>query len=132
MNCFTKYLTALTLGLVTASSFANPPRYLSTDNQTSVESNAFVAGTFPSPTPSKAKAVNDVPWIVVQMACYGRSTGKMCPATIKMATNTSTPEVLASVEMNVDTGVINILSIDTSSKYNLIVNGPGKVTLIEK
>lgn len=122
-----KRLTALFLTLFATATFA-VPQYLIINNTTNVESNAYIANAYPSSMPSKPKAVNRVPWFVVQMACYRHTEGRQCPATIKMETNTSNPVDLAYVQLNLDTGAITVLSV-VNPKYVLTVNGLAQVTL---
>lgn len=127
MNRITHYLSALTLGLSTTVALATPTA-LTTHNLTDVESNAYIGGTIPSPVPTKPNYNNVVPWIVVQMACYGRTIDGDCPATIKMATNTAKPVEIGEVFLNMVTGEINPKFISANG-YTLTVNGPGEVTL---
>ena len=128
MNRFTHCLIALSIGLFSGAALASPPSYMMTHNKTDVESNAYIGGSIASPNPSKPNADNRVPWIVVQIACHGRSNGKICPATIKMATNTNNPITLGDVQLSTDTGLITPSQL-TANGYTLTVNGPGEVTL---
>lgn len=126
MNCFSKSLAVITLGLSAATAFASPA-YLTTHNNTNVESNAFISGT-PSPNPTKAKSTNSVMWVVVRMACYGHTNGNKCPAVIKMATDTAKPVELGTVSVDVETGDITPKRLSANG-YTLTVNGPGEATL---
>ncbi|MDP1601971.1 MAG: hypothetical protein Q8M03_01775 [Legionella sp.] len=128
MNRFMQHLTALTLGLVTSAAMAALPTSLTTHNLTNVESNAYVAGTIPSPVPTKANSNSVVPWLVVQMACYGRSVGDICQATIKMATNTANPVDIGDVYLNMKTGEITPTHL-SGNGYTFTVNGIAEVTL---
>jgi hypothetical protein len=122
-----KHITAIALTLVTSVALAVPPSLI-THNLTNVESNAYVAGSIPSPMPSKANSNTVVPWLVVQMACYGRTTNDLCPATIKMASNTANPVTLGNVFMNMKTGQITPAHV-SGNGYTLTVNGPAEATL---
>jgi hypothetical protein len=127
VNRFIQQLTALTLCFVTSAVMAMPTS-LTTHNLTNVESNAYVAGTIPSPVPTKANSNSVVPWLVVQMACYGRTTGDICPATIKMATNTPNPIELGNVFLNMKTGEITPTHVSANG-YTFTVNGIAEATL---
>jgi len=126
---FIKKLLCSTLLVVTSGAFA-APQYLVIDNQTSVESNAFVAGVHGSSNPSKPHQVNMVPWFTVQIACYRHAVNRECPATIKMATNAN-PEELAQVHLNLDTGAVTVVSVNPNSHYKFKINGNANVTLME-
>lgn len=126
MNRFTRYATATAIGLFSSVVLA-APQYLITHNLTDVESNAYVAGQA-SPAPTKARSTNLVSWFVVKMACYGHSTNGKCPAEIKMATNTASPILLGTVEMDTETGIITPATLSNNG-YTLTVNGPGETTL---
>lgn len=128
MSRFIKHLSALTLCLAATVTFAAPPANLITHNKTSLESNAFIAGTIPSTSPTKANSTNVVPWFVVQMACYGHVVNRLCPATIMMATNTAKPFELGKVSLNMDTGEIKVVSV-TANGYKLTINGRAEATL---
>jgi hypothetical protein len=127
MNRFTSCLSALTLSLASFAAMA-VPSVLITHNLTDVESNAYVAGVIPSTTPSKAHSTNRVPWIVVQMACYGHTVNGKCSATIKMASNTASPIELGEVFMNMTTGEITPSALSANG-FLFTVNGPGEATL---
>lgn len=126
MNLMLKTLSAITLSLSTAVAFATPA-YLVTHNNTSEESNAYIAGV-PSPYPTKAKATGKVLWNMVRIACYNHTKDGKCSAVIKMATNTSNPIVLGTVSMELATGDITPKSL-TSNGYTIAVNGPGETTI---
>jgi hypothetical protein len=128
VNRITQYLSALALGLSTTIALATPSS-LTTHNLTDVESNAYIEGNIPSPVPSKPNYNNVVPWIVVQMACYGRTIDGKCPATIKMATNTANPIELGQVFLNMANGEITPAEGLSANGYTLTVNGIGEVTL---
>jgi hypothetical protein len=122
-------ILALSLGIITA--FAAKPEYLKTDNTTNVESNAFIGGV-PSIYPTPANSKKQVYWNLVRLACFQHTTdnGKICPAVIKMATNTAKPIELGKVTLNLETGEINPKYLSNNG-YALIVNGPGDTTLIK-
>lgn len=126
------FLSALTTAAcILAGSIASAsPAYLTTHNNTNVESNAFINGTIASPSPTKANSDHSVMWIVVRMSCYGHIQNGLCPATIKMATDTGTPIDLGNVTINVETGDILPKELHANG-YHFIVNGPGEVTLTE-
>lgn len=121
---------ALALLTHVAFSILPLPQYLTINNTTSVQSNAYVAGVYPSSVPSNPKEVNLVPWFVVRMACIHHSNGKQCPATIKMATNTPNPIDLADLQLNLETGEITVLRL-YPTHYKLTVDGFAQVTLSE-
>lgn len=127
MNSMLKSISALALSLSAASALA-VPAFLTTHNNTDVESNAYVAGTIPSPHPTKARSTRQVHWNMVRLACYGHTTAGKCSALIKMATNTATPVDLGYVSMNLDTGAITPQTL-SGNGYTLTVNGPGEATI---
>lgn len=127
MNLILKGLSVMTLSLGTAASFA-APAYLTSHNNTNFESNAYVAGTIPSPYPTAPNSTNQVFWNLVKMACYGHTANGKCPATIKMASNTADPIVIGTVVMDLESGDINPKRISDNG-FTLVVNGPGEVSL---
>jgi hypothetical protein len=128
MNLLFKSISAIALSLSAVTSFA-APAYLITHNNTSEESNAFIAGA-PSIYPTPANSTKQVYWNLVKIACYGHTSGKTCPAVIKMATNTANPIELGTVSMNLDTGDISP-KVFSSNGYTFIVNGPGEATIVK-
>lgn len=127
MNLMLKSISAIALSLTAASALA-VPAYLTTHNNTSEESNAYIAGTIPSPYPTLAHSTRQVPWNMVRFACYGHTTNGRCPALVKMATNTGTPVEIGYVSMELDTGDITPKSISAHG-YTLTVDGPGEATI---
>lgn len=127
MNSMLKSISALVLSLSAASALA-VPTYLTTHNNTNEESNAYVAGSIPSPYPTAAHSSRQVPWNMVRFACYGHTTNGKCNAVIKMATNTSNPIEIGTVTMELDTGDISPKTLSAKG-YTLIVNGPGEATI---
>ncbi|CAM2947073.1 hypothetical protein [Legionella worsleiensis] len=127
MNLMLKSISAIALSLSAATAFA-VPTYLITHNNTNVESNAFIAGTIPSPYPTPANSTRQVYWNMVKMACYGHTTNGRCSALIKMATNTSAPIELGYVSMELDSGDISP-KVLSAKGFTLTVNGPGEATI---
>lgn len=127
MKLVLKSLSAIALSLAAAAALA-APAYLTTHNNTNEESNAYVAGTIPSPYPTKAHSTRQVYWNMVKMACYGHSTGGKCTALIKMATNTANPIELGTVTMELESGDITPKQLSNQG-YTMIVNGPGETTI---
>jgi hypothetical protein len=130
MKLMLKSLTAITLSLSTLSAFAMPT-YLTTHNETDVESNAFVVGSgqqTPSPYPTLAHSTRQVYWTAVRMACYGKTTGNKCSAVIKMETNTSNPVEIGTLAMDLVTGEITPAVLKANG-YTVTVNGPGESTI---
>lgn len=131
MNQRSKTMTAIALGLATTVAFATPPKQLITHNTTSVESNAYVAGTIPSQHPTRPYSNTSTPWAAVKMACFGHVTNGKCWALVKMATNTDTPIELGIVSIEMDTGIITPSQLSANG-YTLTVNAPGETTLSEE
>lgn len=128
MKFMLKSLSAIALCLGTTSALA-VPAYLITHNNTNVESNAYIAGTIPSPYPTSAHQSRKVFWNMVRIACYGHTTpDQKCSASIKMETNTANPIDLGVVTMELTTGDITPKRISQNG-YTLTVNGPGETTL---
>ncbi len=124
-----KSLSAITLGLSTFAAFATPT-HLTTHNNTTEESNAFIAGV-PSPYPTAPNKTRQVFWNLVKMACYGHTPDKdknKCEATIKMATNTASPITIGTLSMDLATGDINPKELSAKG-YTLTVNGLGETTI---
>jgi hypothetical protein len=115
----------LVLGTATALA---APSYLTTHNNTSEESNAYIAGTIPSPYPTAANSTRQIYWNLVKIACFGKSTNGQCAAVIKMATNTANPIVIGTVSMNLETGAITPQTMSANG-YTFTVNGPGEATI---
>ena len=130
MKKISLFCSALSLSLTASFALATPPKQLITHNETSVESNAFVAGTIPSQHPTKPYADNHVMWASVRMACFGHLTNGRCPALIRMKTNTENPVDLGTVTIDLNTGDIQPKSIHANG-YTMIVNGPAETTLLE-
>jgi hypothetical protein len=130
MKLMLKSLAALALSLAAATALA-VPAYLITHNNTDLESNAYIAGTIPSPYATPAHDFRKVYWTMVRMACYGHTTDKKkikCSALIKVGTNTPNPIDVGTVVMDLETGDITPKQISNNG-YTLIVNGPGEATL---
>ena len=127
MSSFLKGIAALGLSTFAAVALAAPANFVA-HNNTDEESNAFIAGTIPSPTPTKPHSTNKTAWFVVKMACFGHMKGNRCPAVVKMATNTSQPIVVGELEMDLETGDISPKTL-SGNGYTVIVNGPGEATI---
>lgn len=127
MNFMLKSITAITLSLSAATTLATPV-YLTTHNNTDLESNAYIAGTMASPYPTAPNSTRQVYWNMVRLACYGHTSNGRCPALIKMATNTSNPIEIGYVSMELETGDITPKQLSAKG-YTLTVNGPGEATI---
>lgn len=122
-------LAATALTLTTTAALASPI-LLITHNTTDLESNAFIAGTIKSHYPSKPHSDNKVSWVSVKMACFGHTIGTLCPALIRMNTNTSNPIDIGTVSVDLNTGDITPKQI-TANGFTVIVNGPGETTIVK-
>lgn len=103
-------LQRISMALLLSATFAiyAAPKELIIHNMTELESNAFINDSLPSPVPTRAHSINHVPWMMVMMLCAGQSTPEgLCPATIKMATNTMNPITVGNVVLNIKTGEIS-------------------------
>lgn len=127
MNRFTHYLTGISLSVMVSTTFALPPT-LTIHNTTDLESEAYINGNIATHLPSKPRADNIVPWIVVQMACYGRTVNDICSAMIKMASNTATPLDVGMVYLNMKTGQISPEQV-SGNGYTFTSNKIGEATL---
>lgn len=127
MNRVMQQLTGVTLSLITTAALAMPTNMI-IHNRTDFESNAYIAGTIPSHMPSRPNADNKVPWIAVQIACYGRTPNDICHAMIKMATNTKLPIDLGNVYLHMKTGAITPTEV-SGNGFTFTVNGPGEATI---
>lgn len=127
MNLMLKSISAIALSLGAATALA-VPTYLTTHNNTNLESNAFINGSIPSPYPTAANSTRQVYWNMVKMACYGHTTNNRCSALIKMATNTANPIEIGYVSMELSTGDITP-KVLSAKGYTLTVNGPGEATI---
>lgn len=128
MNRLFKKLTAVALGIFTATAIAAPPKQLITHNTTDVESNAYIDGTIPSQHPTKAHSDGMVFWLAVKMACFGHSAGGKCNALIVMNTNTPNPVAIGTVTMDMASGDITPKQLSANG-YTITVNGPGETTI---
>jgi hypothetical protein len=127
MKLLLKVVASITLSLSAFTALA-VPNYLTTHNNTDVESNAFIAGA-PSPYPTPAYSTRQVFWNLVRLACWGHtSPDGQCSATIKMATNTPNPIELGVVSLNVATGEINPKQMSHNG-YSFVVNSIGDTTI---
>ena len=126
MKLILKSVSAIILSLSALTALA-APTHLITHNNTSEQSNAYIAG-IPSPYPTAANSTGKVFWNLVRMACYNHSADGTCTAEIRMATNTPTPIVVGNLTLNLTTGDINPKSL-TANGYTLTVNGPGETTI---
>ena len=122
-------LFSATISLFATTTIASPTMLI-THNTTDLESNAFVGGTIPSNHPSKAHSDNKVSWVAVKMACFGHTSGTLCPALIKVGTNTPYPIEIGTVIMDLKTGDIKPKQLSANG-YTIIVNGPGETTLLK-
>lgn len=127
MKLMLKCSSAIALCLAAATALA-APAYLTTHNNTDVESNAYVAGTIPSPYPTSAHSTRQVYWTMVRMACYGHTTNGVCAASIKMATNTNNPIELGTLFMDLESGDITPKSLSKNG-YTMTVTGPGEASI---
>lgn len=127
MKFMLKSLSAITLNLVAATALA-VPAYLTTHNNTDLESNAYIAGTIPSPYGTPAHETRNIFWNMVRMACYGHTTGGKCTALIKVGTNTNNPVDIGLVTLDLDSGDITPKEISNNG-YSIRVNGPGEATI---
>ncbi len=127
MNSICKGFSAIALSLSAVTAFASPT-YLITHNNTNEESNAYIAGTIPSPHPTHANSTKQLHWNMVKLACFGHAPGGKCPALIKMATNTPNPINIGMVIMDLATGDITPKQISENG-YTFIVNGPGEASI---
>lgn len=128
MNLLSKTLIALTLSSIAATVFAGLPAFLTTHNNTDQESNAFVAGTIPSPYATPAHSTRQIYWNMVKIACYGHTANGKCTALIKMATNTDSPVDVGTVTLNLEDGDITPKQLSANG-YTVIINGPGEATI---
>lgn len=127
MNLLVKSFSAVALSLSALTAFA-APAYLITHNSTNEESNAFVAGTIPSPYPTLANSTRQVYWNLVKLACYGHTSNGKCSALIKMATNTANPVNIGTVIMDINTGEITPKQISANG-YTVTVIGLGETRI---
>lgn len=131
MRRLIKTVIAITIGLTTSTPlFAAPPKQLITHNLTHYESNAFIAGTIPSPHPTKARSDGKVFWGAVRMTCFGHIIDGKCSALIRIATDTDNPVDLGMVELDLETGVITPNMIHANG-YLMVVNGLGETTITQ-
>lgn len=127
MKLLIKSVSALALALTAATAFSAPV-FLTTHNNTDVESNAYVGGTVPSPYPTAAHSTRQVYWNMVKIACYGHTTNGRCPALIKIATNTANPIDIGTVSMDLATGDIQPKTISAQG-YTVTVTGVAEATI---
>ena len=126
MNLLVKSLSAITLSLSAVAAFASP-EYLITHNNTTEESNAYIAGV-PSIYPTPANSTKKVYWNLVKLACFGHTTAGRCAAVIKMATNTSHSVEIGTVSMDISTGDISPKQLSANG-YTFTVIGTAEATI---
>ena len=129
MNRIITSAVALTMVMLASTALA-APKVLITHNTTDFESNAFIAGTIPSPHPTKAHSDGKVFWATVKIVCFGHIINGKCPALIKMKTDTADPIELGYVEMDIASGLITPNELHANG-YTMFVNGIGESTLIK-
>jgi hypothetical protein len=127
MKLLQRTLAAITLTL-SATTVLAKPEYLITHNNTNEESNAFIAGSIPSPHPTAAHSTRKVYWNLVRLACYGHTTDGKCSALIRMATNTPNPIDIGYVHMDLVSGDITPKQFSAQG-YTFTVNGLGEATI---
>ncbi len=98
-------LTAVALGFGLVAAHATPPQNFTTHNQTTVQSNAYIAG-IASPFPTNGGTTRQVLWNMIRLACFGHTDGDNCSAVVKMATDTPKPIEVGTLTMNLKTGDI--------------------------
>ena len=123
-------LFALILSFGACAVFASPAQLI-THNRTDFELNAYIAGSIPSQHPTKAHSDNAVFWPIVRMSCVGHTANNICPALVRVATDTANPIDIGMVYLNLATGVITPNTIENNG-FILYVNGPGETTIIAK
>lgn len=105
MKQLVKSLAASALLLASGAVLAKPS-YLTINNTTDVESNAFLAGK-KSDHPTAPKTTSKVSWFAVQMVCYGHiDSANRCHAIIYMDTQSKDPIELGEVTLEMTTGDI--------------------------
>ena len=129
MNKLFSIAAGATLALAASATNATP-MYLTTHNQTNVESNAWVNSN-PSPYPTKPNSTKKVMWGMVQLACAPVIVDGTCSADVKMETDTANPVMLGRLSMKLLTGEITP-KVVTANGYRLTVNGPAEVTLTKE
>ncbi len=129
MNKLLSMTAGVVLGLSATVSNA-VPFYLTTHNNTGVESNAWVNG-HPSPYPSQPFSTNKVMWGLVQLACAPIIVNGTCSADIKMETDTPNPVMLGRMTMKLNNGDITPKSL-VSNGYRLTVNGSAELTITKE
>lgn len=126
MNRLTIYTATLALGLLAPVATA-APKFMITHNLTNVQTNAFV-DSVPAPFPTKPNSSSRTGWVIVKMGCSTHAAEGICPAQIKMATDTPSPVVVGTVFVDLESGNISPGMI-AGGGYTLTVNGPGEITL---
>lgn len=123
-----KHIAIISLNLMAAVVYAAPAvSKITIDNQCDLEARAYIA-SLPTPTPSAPGKITSISWPAVLSACSGHTSNNICPATIKLATNTSQPFLLGDVSINIKTGVITPSTL-SSQGYTMNVVGLGSVRL---
>ncbi len=129
MQLLKKLLAVSATTLFIGSAIAAPSS-MTTHNQTSHQSNAYIAGS-PSIYPVDAGKTKSISWYLVRLACWGHTDkDNNCDAEVFMETETNHKVSIGKMSMNLTTGDINPLGLDAHG-YHLVVNGPGEVTITE-
>ena len=121
---------AASLSIVAQMSWASP-KQLITHNLTDLDVNALVAGTIPSPYPTKAHSDGKVNWAQVRITCVGHTVDNWCPALVRIGHNTPNPIDIGTVEINLNSGVIRPNELQAHG-YRMIVNGVAESTIMHE
>ena len=127
MKFMLKSLSAITLNLLAATALA-APAYLTTHNNTDLESKAYIAGIVPSPYGTPAHDTHKIYWTTVRMICHPYKTNEKCTALVKVGTDTNNPIDIGYVTLDLATGDINPKQLSNNG-YTITVNGPGEATI---
>jgi hypothetical protein len=131
MNLLLKSIAVITLSVATLTTTFAATEFLITHNHTDLESNAFVAGSIPSPYPTAANTTRQVYWNMVRIACYGHIVNNLCAATIKVGTNTARPITVGEVFLDLKSGEITPKYLSAQG-YTFIVDGIGEASLFKE
>ncbi|STX52419.1 Uncharacterised protein [Legionella busanensis] len=128
MKCSILSATILITSLFTADLLA-APKAMITHNLTDTTTNAYVDGRA-APQPAWPNETTKVSWTIVKAGCRDHREEGICPAMIKMDIDSSSPIVVGTLYIDLETGVITPAKISANG-FTVEVNAPGEITVLK-
>ncbi|MGQ3889788.1 hypothetical protein ACQUW5_12255 [Legionella sp. CNM-1927-20] len=120
--------TAILITSLFTAELLAAPKAMITHNLTDTTTNAYVDGV-PAPEPAGPYATTKVPWTIVKIGCSKHKEEGVCPAVIKMDIDSSSPIIVGTLYVDLESGVIMPAKISANG-FTVEVNAPGEITVL--